>query len=240
MASVKDHYDAHLGKFYSWMLGNFEERVQQQASYFRLLQLDPSRNKVAFDLGCGNGIQSVALADLGYQVIAVDFNTQLLNELRTNAAGKAVTIVEADLSDTNQYLQTAELMVCMGDTITHFESIAQIETVLNEWYHSLVPGGRLLISFRDLSVEPEPEKRFIPVRSDENRILTCFLEYHHEHVMVHDLLYENLNGQWNFSVSTYKKLRLSRNQVAGFLVKCGFRVRDGRTIDGMLYISADK
>jgi hypothetical protein len=30
------------------------------------------------------------------------------------------------------------------------------------------------------------DQRFIPVRADEVRILTCFLEYHAAHVTVHD------------------------------------------------------
>lgn len=47
-----------------------------------------------------------------------------------------------------------------------------------------------LLSFRDYSVPLQDEKRFIPVRSDEGRILTCFLEYSEDSVLVHDILHE--------------------------------------------------
>jgi hypothetical protein len=33
------------------------------------------------------------------------------------------------------------------------------------------------------------EQRLIPVRNDETRILTCFLEYEPEAVLVHDILH---------------------------------------------------
>jgi 2-polyprenyl-3-methyl-5-hydroxy-6-metoxy-1,4-benzoquinol methylase len=38
----------------------------------------------AIDLGAGYGIQSIALANLGFRVRAVDFNRQLLEELSVN------------------------------------------------------------------------------------------------------------------------------------------------------------
>jgi 2-polyprenyl-3-methyl-5-hydroxy-6-metoxy-1,4-benzoquinol methylase len=36
---------------------------------------------LAIDLGCGHGLQSISLANLGFCVKAVDFNTQLLHHL---------------------------------------------------------------------------------------------------------------------------------------------------------------
>ena len=236
MATVKEHYDTHLGRFYSWMLGDFSEKVQQQVNYFREQNITPGENGVAIDLGCGNGIQSVALADLGFNVVSVDFNKQLLDELRTNAGQRSVTVIEGSITDVSLYERTCELIVCMGDTITHLESVEQVESLSAEWLRILLPGGRLVISFRELAVPLENEKRFIPVRSDPDRILTCFLEYHPEYVMVHDLLYENENGQWKFSSSAYKKLRLHINQVVGMLVKAGFRIEVVSSSGGMMYV----
>ena len=236
MASVKEHYDAHLGRFYSWMLGDFAERTQQQLQYFREHNIAPGANGVAIDLGCGNGIQSVALADLGFKVVAVDFNKSLLNELKVNAGERPVTVIEGSITDVSLYDQPCELVVCMGDTITHLESVETVEKLFGDLLRILVPGGKLVISFRELAFPLEGEKRFIPVRSDAERILTCFLEYHPDHVMVHDLLYENENGQWKFSASAYKKLRMHTNQVVGLLVKAGFRIKAVNERNGMMYV----
>ncbi len=83
--NVKQHYDQHLGNFYSWMTGNFEVAVAQQMEVFRNFQLIPATTGKCLDLGAGHGIQSVALARLGFQVKAIDFNRQLLEELKENA-----------------------------------------------------------------------------------------------------------------------------------------------------------
>jgi len=222
------------------MLGDFEERSQQQLQYFRAQQILPLQNGVAIDLGCGNGIQSIALADLGFTVIAVDFNKQLLDELKANAGERPITPVQASLTDVSQYAQPCELVVCMGDTITHLESVEQLGKLFTDLFQISLPGGKLVLSFRELAIPLEDEKRFIPVKSDENRIFTCFLEYHPEHVMVNDLVYERVNEKWNFSVSAYKKLRLHTNMVVGMLVKAGFNISNATNIAGMMHLLAYK
>jgi hypothetical protein len=56
--------------------------------------------------------------------------------------------------------------------------------------------------------------RFIPVRSDDSRILTCVLEEQgDEFVAVHDLLHERRETGWAMSVSSYRKVRLSAEGV---------------------------
>lgn len=236
MASVKEHYDAHLGRLYSWMLGDFNEKTQQQLGYFREQNITPRQNGVAIDLGCGNGVQSIALAGLGFKVIAVDFNKTLLDELRVNAGDKPVSIIEGSITDVQQYGQPCELIVCMGDTVTHLDSVEQLEQLFSSLHDILVHEGKLVLSFRELVIPLENEKRFIPVRSDSGRILTCFLEYHPDHVLVHDLLYENEDGQWKFSASAYRKLRLGLNQVVGMMVKAGYRVSGMSEKGGMVYV----
>ena len=240
MASVKEHYDVHLGKFYSWMLGDFTEKSQEQLQYFREQKIVPGDNGVAIDLGCGNGVQSVALADLGFRVIAVDFNKGLLDELRANAGNRNISVVEASITDIGKNAPPGELVVCMGDTITHLDSVEQVEKLLQDIFNVLVPGGRVVFSFREMMLAMEGDNRFIPVKSDDGRILTCFLEYHEGYVIVHDLLYEKEDGGWKFVASSYRKLRLGLNQLVGMLVKVGFGVSGTSERNGMVYIIARK
>ena len=90
---------------------------------------------------------------------------------------------------------------------------------------SLGPGGQFIATFRDYTAPLAGDARFIPVRADENRILTCFLEYGDDHVDVHDLLYERQGSVWQFKVSGYRKLRLPPAWVGGALDDAGFSVR---------------
>jgi hypothetical protein len=57
--------------------------------------------------------------------------------------------------------------------------------------------------------------RFIPVRADDERILTCFLEDEGDAVRVHDLLYtRDAAGAWHLGKSSYRKLKLAPSWVA--------------------------
>jgi hypothetical protein len=84
------------------------------------------------------------------------------------------------------------------------------------------------------------DARFILVRADEQRILTCFLEYADTAVTVHDVLHEREGGQWRLRVSSYPKLRLPPAYVADALSVRGLRVQRQTVQGGMVRIVARK
>ena len=87
MATVREHYDGVLAEHYTRMLGDFEAKVTEQRALLERLGVSarPSGG-LAVDLGCGSGVQSVALARLGFRVLAIDFSQRLLAELGTGRA----------------------------------------------------------------------------------------------------------------------------------------------------------
>lgn len=237
MVSAEEHYDKHLGKFYSWMLGEIGENIENQKSIFKKSGIAPGRNRYAVDLGCGNGIQSIALADLGFSVCAIDFNDTLLSEFRSCADSKSIHIFNDKIENVKNYArkdqagfkteggsESAELIVCCGDTVSHLESFDFLEKFIEDCASSLCTGGKLFLSFRDYSDELKDTARFIPVKNDENRILTCFLEYFEESVSVTDILYEKKENGWDQKISSYRKLRISVEQMKSLLVRENFKI----------------
>jgi len=108
-------------------------------------------------------------------------------------------------------------------------------------YTPLSPGGLFATTFRDYVSAPlQGDRRFIPVRSDESRILTCFLEYGEDSVTVHDLLHERVNGQWQQRISSYRKLRLHPEWVISVLAQRGLQVRTAGGPGGMTRVVATK
>lgn len=234
------HYDKLLAEIYSWMSGDFEIRVNQTKTYFIKHNITPADvNAEAVDLGSGHGIQSAALAALGFNVTAVDFNDRLLNELKQNCPQKA-NIINADITGYDFSNILPELIVCMGDTLTHLGSFKDVIVLIGKIYKNLEPGGKLVLSFRDLSNDLKDTQRFLNVKSDDSKILTCFLEYFDEYVNVTDILYYKINGKFEMKASSYRKLKLSAGSVITELKSAGFVNILQEQISGMQYIIAEK
>lgn len=227
--SVKEHYDQHLGTVYAWMMGDFTERKEVFRRFLEEQHIAPAGRKTAVDLGAGHGIQSIALAESGFDVIAVDFSRELLDELEMRAQGMTIRTVDEDIRNLKKIAGSAELVVCCGDTLSHLGSWEEINALIADAAAVLEPGGRLLLSFRDYSVPLQSTNRIIPVKSDDNRILTCILDYEDEYVWVTDLLHERTPDGWQQKASQYRKVRITTVQVLLLLHRHGLTV----TFDGL-------
>lgn len=239
--TVLEHYNNYLGNFYSWIIGDLQTAQATFRKWLMEQQLVPSQSGVAIDLGAGNGLQSIPLAQQGYYVIAIDFNDQLVQELRENANGFPIEIVKEDIRSVAQYeSRKPELIVCCGDTLTHLETKTDVVQFLSDCIKTLQPGGKLILSFRDYSTELTGTHRFIPVKSDENRILTCILDYEPGYVTVTDLLHERSTGVWQQHISSYRKVRFSPDEIIHYLSFHDLGIPLKTEMNGMITIIAIK
>ena len=235
VANVEQHYDEVLSDVYSWMYGGYDAALARYTDFFKSRGMTPSRSGRAVDLGAGCGFQSIPLARLGFAVTAIDSDRKLLEELRRNAGDADIAIVRDDLLHFARHLPgSIELVVCMVDTLVHLESKARVIALLAEVKRALEPGGRFVVTYRDLSREALELDRFIPVRGDDTTILTCFLEYEPETVKVHDLLYRKVDGQWTYAKSFYRKLRLAQAWVEERLRAAGFTLTEASVERGFV------
>jgi 2-polyprenyl-3-methyl-5-hydroxy-6-metoxy-1,4-benzoquinol methylase len=241
MTTAVDHYNAHLGPIYSWMVGDVEAALARSAAELESLNL-PDTGGNAVDLGAGFGLHALPLAQRGYSVTAIDSCPQLLEELRMRSGPLPIATVTADILDFPQHLpRPPDVILCMGDTLTHLPNVGSVEKLVAASAASLVKGGTFVTTFRDyVSTQLEGNRRFIPVRSDAKRILTCFLEYAEDIVAVHDLLQAWEDGRWHQHVSSYPKLRLAPEWVASQLRSHGLAVRRSATPNGMVCLVATK
>jgi SAM-dependent methyltransferase len=240
MSSVRDHYEALLARHYTAMAGGFEPAVAREAARLDALLpgFTPDR---ALDLGAGSGFQTVALARRGVAVTALDLSATLLAELREAAAGLPVRTIEGDMLDAPSLLRDErafDLIVCMGDTLTHLPSRADVARLCTAMAALLAPGGRVVLTFRDLTAAREGVERFLPVKLSDDLIMTCFLEYETETVAVHDLVHAREEDGWHFAASSYRKLRLDADAVAAFLVDAGLAITHAATEQGLVTLVA--
>ena len=241
MTSVQDHYDQHLGSVYSWMAGGIESAIERGAAELKALGSTPLGNGMVIDLGAGFGMHAIPLARRGFSVLAIDSCATLLGELSAQQGTLPIQIINDDIQSFQQHLSIKpELVLCMGDTITHLEDRASVAELIATVSAELSVGHRFVVSFRDYSTPLKEEQRFIPVRSDANRIFTCFLEYTDSHITVHDILHERNDSKWELRVSAYRKLRLSPEWLMTSLQENGFEVDRQKDLAGMVRLVAQR
>lgn len=241
--SAAKHYEEVLAKHYGWMTGmTFDEKVAEQRDVLRALGIGPGIGGAAADLGCGNGYQSFALVELGASpVFAFDTSAYLLQELETRNGAGIVQPVHADICEFGSKIRPrlVQVLVCMGDTITHLPSRGAVGSVFDQAAECMVPGGLLALTFRDFSAELTGADRIIPVRSESDRIMICALDYSDDKVEVTDVIYSRQGTGWHIEKSCYEKLRLAPEWLAAELAARQFRVVRNEAVGRLHAITAE-
>jgi SAM-dependent methyltransferase len=237
MSSAAEHYEQFLSPVYTWMAGGAEAAIAAGKSEIDDLDLQLPTGALVVDLGAGFGMHSIPLARAGARVLAIDGSERLLAQLSRLAGDLAIRTVHDDLLSFRALLtEKPTAVLCLGDTLTHLPEHTNVDFLVQEVAEALAPGGKFVVSFRDYSEPLTDEQRFIPVRADERRILTCFLEYEEDTVVVHDILHERAGDSWETRVGSYRKLRLSADRVILSLEAFGFESRRETGARGMVRI----
>jgi SAM-dependent methyltransferase len=240
-SSVTEHYSKLLAPIYLWMVGGLESALQLGAADIAPLCDSNTAGRTAVDLGAGFGMHAIPLSRRGYTVTAIDTSKELLAHLHSQSPDVAIRTVVADILTFPHYVdEPVDLILCMGDTLTHLQEQASVDDLFQKIARSLRPDGKFALTFRDYSRPPAGIARFIPVRSDQDRILTCFLEETPTHMAVHDVLYERNAVTWQMKVSSYMKLRLSPDWVTHSLESHGLVAQIGAGRGGMVSVVATK
>ena len=221
-----DHYDRLLAARYTWMLGGDHAAVVARQRDQLIGAGVAAGSGAALDLGAGPGYAAVALAELGYSpVVAVDASPAMVEALAASTGPPVVPLraTIADLPAVTASHGPFAVIVCLGDTVPHLPSRSAVDAMLSDCAAALAPGGRLVLSFRDLAADPVGTHRPLLVRSDDGAILTCVLDHlDADTVRVTDLLHSRgTDGTWSLASSSYPKLRLSPGAVYASLAEAG-------------------
>jgi ubiquinone/menaquinone biosynthesis C-methylase UbiE len=116
-----------------------------------LMELEPEKNKLYLDLGCGTGNLLKLASEAGFSFVGVDFSSEMLK----NAKVKSKDLVMADL----HHLPFRDECADGAVNINVLYQLNRPEEFLMEVHRVLKPGGKVIIS------TPRPTKTpfgFVP------------------------------------------------------------------------------
>lgn len=114
-----------------------------------VLQHLPAAPAVVTDLGCATGALVRALAAAGYLVTGVDLDSQMI-ALAEQAAVHAelpgrASFVQADMLQYLTEQKPGDALLCLGNTLVHLSTPADVADLLRRCQAALRPGGQLLL-----------------------------------------------------------------------------------------------
>ena len=101
------------------------------------------------DVACGTGRHALELAAMGWRVTGIDYNPELLERARENAAqrGLGVAFLEQDMRELDVDGRPFDVVTCLFDSIGYGLEEGAIEEALRGMAKHLTPNGVLAVEF---------------------------------------------------------------------------------------------
>ncbi|MCU0496741.1 MAG: class I SAM-dependent methyltransferase [Anaerolineae bacterium] len=160
-----DFYDA-IAEYYPLFYRDWESQLDREGLSLRAIFRNKGIERV-LDASCGAGTQSIALAKLGFQVVAVDPSAGMLKKAQTTAQQYGVSdkiqFERANFLTLHEVVQKPfDAIITKGNALPHLLLDEEIESTLLSFYELLRPGGMLVIGMRDFGPFMEDRPRFLP------------------------------------------------------------------------------
>lgn len=165
MNDTNDFYDA-IAEFYPLFYRDWKTQMEREGLGLRSVFRNRGVLRI-LDASCGAGAQAVPLAQLNFDVVAVDPSPGMLRKAREIAEQSGVT-------DKIQFLQgdflhlidlvseSFDAVISKGNSLPHLLLDDEIETALLNFYELLRPGGTLVVGMRDFGPFMHDRPRFLP------------------------------------------------------------------------------
>lgn len=159
-----DAFSADYDRFVNW-----ESRLAFELPF--LIQLLNPQSRV-LDAACGTGQHAIALARRGFPVAGADLSPGMVERAKTNAAlvGMDVPFVTAGFGQLatafgGSPLYPFDAVLCLGNSLPHLLSPAELAAALADFAACLQPGGRLVIQSRNFDAVLAQHERWMEPQS---------------------------------------------------------------------------
>ncbi|PID57899.1 MAG: hypothetical protein CR986_08250 [Ignavibacteriae bacterium] len=147
----KDFYNS-LSLNYDLMI-NFEKSLKNKTESLRNFVEKQYNN--ALDIGCGTGVDSIALSELGLKVDAVDQSNEMLKLAKLNAQKRELNInFFQSKTDAIPLTKRYDLIISLGNTIANISN-EELEILFKKLPIILNKNGKIIIQILNFSSLPK-------------------------------------------------------------------------------------
>jgi SAM-dependent methyltransferase len=228
-ADVAAFYDDFAHDYADAILSDFDQVSRRQGGELDAL-LRPRGVGRVLDVACGAGLQSIALAELGYQVAGIDISPGMIADAKRNAERRGVTIdwVLGDWHDLSRtFGEPFDAVICWGNSLSHVADADDLADVLGEMASVTAANGICLVDLRDwdrISKE-RPRGQIRQAKEMPQGRLVSFDLWHYpspEVMIMEVFVLRERGGEWQVRRREVVHRMVGRAEFEGAARKAGF------------------
>jgi SAM-dependent methyltransferase len=233
---TKNFYDEISG-FYGKMI-DFDKNLELRiAAYKNIFQVP---GKVA-DIGCGIGLDSIALAKNGHDVTAFDVSPKMIEEAKSNAEKLNLQIdahVHSFNSLPNVYHGNFHYAVSVGNTIAHL-SHSGLRQAFKKMYNLLLPSGKVFLHILNYELIIKESKRINNIAVRDGQVIIRFYDLHKRKINFNILSFA-VERPREFKIASTVHYPHTKNKIEEFLRASGFsRIRFSKNFNREKFLAKD-
>jgi ubiquinone/menaquinone biosynthesis C-methylase UbiE len=215
----KIFYDK-LASDYDAMI-SFDKAVENKKVHLK--NLITSAMKFVADIGCGSGVDSIALASLVLNITAFDPSSEMLKAAKTNSKMLNVKMGFHNYSADNiptKFNNNFDLVISLGNTFANIPK-EKFSASLQRCYEILRPKGQLLIQVLNYHRILLDKQRIVNITEGEKVYFIRFNDFGGDELLFNVLSFVKSNPSNNKLISTNLYPHLVKDFAAG-LKMAGF------------------
>ena len=226
-----DSFAADYDRFNNW-----PQRLAFELPFIEKLltssQSPAGQKTTVLDAACGTGQHALALAKKGYKVSGADLSPAMIEVAKGSAHAAALEVDFraagfGSLSGTFGR-ETFDAVLCLGNSLPHLLTQADMQAALADFAACLRPGGRILIQNRNFDAVMQSRQRWMEPQpfSDETHewLFQRFYDFEPDGLIRFNIvtLKRVRGGEWSSSIdSTFLAPQLS-TELQAAVSKAGF------------------
>jgi len=214
-----DSFYDEISDFYEKMI-DFEKNLDLRVKAYQ--KIFPEKGK-AVDLGCGVGLDSLALAMNGHKVTAFDISPKMIAETKQNAIKYNVditTYVHSFQTTPKKFNQKFNSVISVGNTIAHVNS-KQLNAAINKMYNMLLPGGKIFLHILNYQLIKKENKRINNIANRDGKIIIRFYDFRKDDLDFNILSFPQ-DSPKEFQLVTTKHYPHTTSEIKSYLKGVGF------------------
>jgi glycine/sarcosine N-methyltransferase len=190
--------------FYDEIASEYDEMISFETAIDKkkifLKTLINQNSKTAADIGCGSGVDSIALSLSGLKVVAFDPSSEMLKTAESNSKRMNVQpVFHNSTADKipNEFDNNFDLVLSLGNTLANISN-DKLQKSIQRCYDILKPSGQLIVQILNYEKILADKKRIINITEGKNKFFIRFYDFNDEQIVFNILTFSKSN------ISEYK------------------------------------